>query len=90
MPKLIQRIKRQIWQITVALDQTANTFPFMGWADETISARCWRQRHKPFWGKMRVFVDAIFRLVEKDHCYLAFDNEKNGKHRPKEYRPSGM
>ena len=50
-------LKHRAYQIIIALDQLFNALAF-GWADETFSARCWRQRHKNrFWKVARRVVD---------------------------------
>jgi hypothetical protein len=56
-------------QILIAIDQLGNTL-LGGWADETISARAWRQRSKPVWGAMRFFIDMLF-FWQDGHCELA-------------------
>lgn len=58
-----------VLQILIALDQLANTM-LGGWADETISARAWRQRHKPRWAIARVVIDAMF-FWQGGHCEKA-------------------
>ena len=89
MPKL----KEQPYQIIIALDQLANALTW-GWADETFSARCWRQRNKnKFWYYMRIIVDILFfwdYKIDKGnkltHCELAYSNELDPiRHKPKEY-----
>ena len=78
-------LKHRIYQIIIALDQLANALAF-GWADETFSARCWRQRHKNrFWGFMRCLVDSVF-FFEKNHCKQAFCNELLDVHKGSEYQ----
>lgn len=58
------------------------------WADETISAHCWRWhihgiRHWP-----RLLVDAAARLFgDKDHCRASYESERQGRQLPPELRP---
>lgn len=40
-----RRLRRWGKQVLVALDQLVNAL-FGGWADETLSSRCWRKRDK--------------------------------------------
>lgn len=74
-------------QVLIALDQLANALLFFGWADETISARCWRQRHKWQWCIARVLVDQLFALLgDKDHCRTSYESERAGTQLPGELR----
>ncbi len=85
MPKL----KEQPYQIIIALDQLFNALTW-GWADETFSARCWRQRNKNrFWALSCKFVNTLFwwdktHLEGKvlSHCEWAFFNEWGDAHKP--------
>ena len=85
MPKL----KEQPYQVIIALDQLANALTW-GWADETFSARCWRQRNKNmFWGFMRRLVDMLLFWDTKDgmkHCEWAYENEDKRAQCAPEYR----
>jgi hypothetical protein len=45
-----------IRQILIAIDQFLNTL-LGGWADETVSARAWRQQHKGRWYFAMVIID---------------------------------
>ena len=85
-------LKHRAYQIVIALDQLFNALAF-GWADETFSARCWRQRHKNrFWKVARRVVDLLFwwdtakaegRTLT--HCELAYRLEMEGAHRPTDH-----
>ena len=85
------------YQLIIAIDQLFNVI-CLGWADETFSARCWRQRNKnKFWYYTRIVVDNIFfwdykidvkrsKTTKIKHCELAYQYELHGiKHKPKEY-----
>lgn len=75
-------------QIAVAVDQLGNAL-LGGWADETISARAWRQQHKPRWHAVRVAVDAVARLFgQRDHCRKAHESEVLRLQSPPTTRPS--
>jgi hypothetical protein len=82
-------IKHRLYQILLAMDQLFNALAF-GWADETFSARCWRQRNKNmFWGFAYKTVDAVFFWDTKEgmkHCQWAFENEQKRVHMPVAYR----
>lgn len=72
-------------EVVLWIDQSFNVLTG-GYADETFSARCFRQRHK---SDVHAFaykvVNAIF-FWQVDHCHQAFLNEKNRKGLPYEYR----
>lgn len=57
-------------QFLIALDQLINTL-FGGWADETISSRAWRQRHKRRWSIAVKLIDWIF-FWDPNHCENAY------------------
>lgn len=56
------------------------------YADLTISAKAYIMDSKGKWyGKLlRVTIDLLFRIFEKDHCYKSYLSEKNGSHLPKD------
>ncbi len=52
-----------------ALSQLINVVIFLSEnPNESLSGRSYRERRHWFWGKMLFLVDAIFFLLEKDHC----------------------
>lgn len=65
----------RLLQIAIAVDQLGNAL-IGGWADETISARAWRQQHKRHWRFAMRLIDAAFSLVgQQEHCRLAYEAE---------------
>lgn len=68
-------------QLLIAVDQFANCLLLGGWADETISARAYRQRHKWRWAFVHEFVDLLF-FFQKDHCRKAFEAELDRRQLP--------
>lgn len=73
-------------QFIIALDQLANTL-FRGWADETISARAYRnsaQGH-PRWSLIRRGIDALF-FWQHSHCRGSYRMEQERLHMPPAYR----
>ena len=79
-------IREHLYQIVIAIDQLVNTL-FGGYADETISARCYRKRHKRYWAVLRFLLDLIFYPIDgKGHCMQAFNNEQQRVHMPSVYR----
>lgn len=71
-------------QVLIALDQLINTF-FFGWADETISARSYRNQNKYNWYLAYRLINIIF-FWKKDHCYDAYISERFRRQLPIEYR----
>lgn len=71
-------------QVAVALDQLANTL-LGGWADETVSARAWRNRAQRKWAAALRVIDAIF-FWDHDHCRHAYEWERARMGMPVEYR----
>ena len=72
----------RIKQFLLSIDQVGNCFIGLfiggGWADETFSARCWRERRMG-WIK---FLD----YFEADHCKLSFESERDRRHSPPKNR----
>jgi hypothetical protein len=67
-------------QFLIAIDQLANTLAG-GFADETLSARCWRERRTT---AIRV-IDALF-FFDPDHCENSWRSEVLRLQLPKGYR----
>lgn len=93
-------------QTALAVDQLANTliadYPGgpRGWADETISSRCWRLSRegvlpecpaaKLTWERRRRRVDwlALKLFGQADHCFTSYESERLRRHEPPELRVS--
>jgi predicted glycosyl hydrolase (DUF1957 family) len=61
-------------QILLAIDQLLNACTG-GWADETLSARIWRNRNNSwYWTFLHKLVDTLF-FWQKSHCYHAYMSE---------------
>lgn len=69
----------KIRQILIAVDQLFNTL-LGGMADETISARAYRNK----WKRTVAFIDWVFD--DPAHCKDAYWSEKNRMQSPVEYR----
>lgn len=79
-------------QSFIALDQAVNAIfgPIFSWtigyADETLSARAWRCRNKP-WGRIFLpVIDLLFIWQGPGHCKRAYETEKARRNLPPEYR----
>lgn len=80
-------------QVFLALDQLANVLPppidgTVGYADETLSARCYRAHRD---GKMlgKIFmrpIDLLFFWQGPGHCKNAYIKEFSRQNYPSEYR----
>lgn len=80
-------------QIFLALDQLANVLPppidgTVGYADETLSARCYRaHRDGKIMGKVFMpLIDLLFFWQGPGHCKNAYVKEFERKNYPDEYR----
>ena len=74
-------------QVLVALDQLANAL-LSGFADETLSARAYRNDSpvgKRRWRIARRAIDAVF-FWEPGHCFRAFKAEIDRRQYPPSYR----
>lgn len=76
-----------VLNVLIAVDQVGNTL-LGGSPDETLSARAWRSESN---GKMlgmafRPLIDALFCMVESNHCEKSFIAELKKMQLPKEYR----
>ena len=85
-------VKQRILNLLIALDQLAWVLATLGKGhpDETISAAAWRmeQQGKLAGRVLRPLIDLIFRPLKKDHCYLSWLSEKNGRQLHPSYRES--
>ena len=106
-------IAREVWrrvvhtahELFIAIDQLANVVIFAGnlgtWADETLSARAWRQSrrgHPRRWVVFRVLVDVLFAPQDAylrlrsgawptmRHCERAYESERARMGLHPEYR----
>jgi hypothetical protein len=62
-------------QVAIGVDQLVNTL-LGGWADETLSSRCYRQQHKLRWRVAQAVVNFIF-FWQYEHCRQAYLSEIN-------------
>lgn len=77
-------------QAAIAFDQLINCLISLviggGWADETWSARCWREgMTDAWWNKWRIVVDLIV-FWQRQHCFQSYLSEFERNHLPEEYR----
>ena len=70
-------------QVLIALDQLANTL-LGGWADETLSARCYRVERSggPAWP--RCVIDTLF-FFDPAHCETSYIAELKRQQLPRAY-----
>ena len=81
-----RRLRRWGKQVLVALDQLVNAL-CGGWADETISSRCWRHRDKPGWKQLREALDGGAALLgDVDHYRASYASERLRLQCPPELR----
>lgn len=71
-------------QVLIAIDQLGNAL-LGGWADETLSSRAWRQRHKPRYANAVRVIDALF-FWQEEHCRKSYESEQLRQHLPPNLR----
>lgn len=72
-------------QVAIAFDQLLNAL-MGGWADETLSARVYRNRENSAWWRFwHGCINTVF-FWQFDHCYEAYLAEKCRKQLPTVYR----
>lgn len=69
-----ERIKWHLRMIVKAVDQLLNAL-LLGWADETLSARCWRLRRYWYARFIMHCINALF--FNRNHCKEAFERDKD-------------
>ena len=86
-------VKGRLLQAAIAFDQFINCFVSLfiggGWADETISARMWRNRAMPWWRGARWLVDKLF-WWQPNHCYQSFVSELQRNQLPEDYQEGSL
>jgi hypothetical protein len=60
-------VKRYIVNLFIWFSQTINVVFLAGHPDQTVSARAYVNKHKPFWSSVYLFFNAIF-FWQEDHC----------------------
>jgi hypothetical protein len=82
----MNELKRRVLNLLIALDQFMYVLLTLGngYPDETMSAAAWRLERAGKWqGKLfRPLIDALFRPIERDHCYQSFMSEVYRLHIP--------
>lgn len=71
-------------QTLIAIDQLVNAL-LGGWADETLSARCYRKRHKRIFRIAEAVIDSLF-FFQLEHCKEAYRSERLRLQSPPEER----
>jgi len=71
-------------QLLIAIDQTINA-ALLGWADETLSSRCYRLSRDGKRQWPRVIIDRIF-FWQLEHCKQSYESERKRLHLPPEFR----
>lgn len=83
-------IKQRILNLLIAIDQLLWVVLTLGKGhpDETISAAAWRmeQQGKLAGRILRPLIDVLFRPLERDHCWRAYQSEAMGRQLPDAYR----
>lgn len=78
-------MRNYIKNILIWLDQGVNVILFLGYPDETLSARAYRHYLDGTRKWLCKLIDAIF-WFDKDHCKTSYENEVANRQLPPEYR----
>lgn len=70
-------------EVAVAIDQLANAI-LGGYAQETISSRCWRLRDYRPYSTMRRVIDGLF-FWQQDHCRISYESQVRRRNMPSDY-----
>ena len=82
-------LSKYIFNILITLDELVNAVVLGGMPDETISARCYRERFvSPTWEIFRRLIDAVAFHVfgVDDHCEMSYRYEERHRTIPRIYR----
>lgn len=74
---------KQFW---IAVDQLINAC-LGGFADETLSSRCWRLRYREPYSTLRAVIDGAF-FWQSEHCRKSYDAEIKRTQSPRSQRPA--
>ena len=83
-PLLAAPLGRYAFNVLLGIDQLLNAL-LGGYADESISARAYRQRSNPFWQQAQLLIDLLF-FWSPDHCERSYWAERNHTQLPPEYK----
>lgn len=80
-------LKHFIVNVGIWLTQTLNVWLFLGYADESVSSRCWRLRAYHGWAQLRSVVDFVARFFgQENHCHAAYVAELQRRQYPPDFR----
>ena len=79
-------MKHYIKNLLIGFDQFINTI-LNGEPDETLSSRSYRLGQRYWYANaIRIFIDTLFFIFERDHCYKSYLSELERKQFPEELR----
>ena len=83
----MKQFKEYLLQVCIAIDQLCNTL-LAGMADETISARCFRNARKGYWYAvlLKFILDLCLSPIKRNHCFESYYSEIKRKQLPPFYR----
>lgn len=64
------RVITHLLRIAAWFSQTVNLWLLFGHHDQTVSARCWVNRHRPGWRTAYRVINTVF-FWQDDHCYAS-------------------
>lgn len=78
-------MRKYVKNVLIWLDQGVNVILFLGYPDETLSARAYRHYLDGTTPYLKTFIDTLF-WFDKDHCRTSYENEILNRQLPLEYR----
>lgn len=76
---------KYVKNVLIWLDQGVNVILFLGYPDETLSARAYRHYldgSKPY---LKKIIDTLL-FFDKDHCKASYESEVHNRQLPPQYR----
>lgn len=60
-------MREWLWRVLVVMSQMVNVVLLFGHPNETVCARCYRNRHKRGWATAQAIIDIVF-WWQCEHC----------------------
>ncbi len=70
----MDRVKQQLLRIAAWASQTVNVWLLLGHHDQTVSARCWVNRHHPGWRIGYLLINGFF-FWQENHCRSSYQRD---------------
>lgn len=78
-------MQKYVKNVLIWLDQGVNVILFLGYPDETLSARAYRHYLDGTTPYLKTIIDTLF-WFDKNHCKESYESEVLNRQLPPEYR----